>query len=56
MDEAGSTTDGWALWILVVPLTPSPWWSRAQLPLLLLLLLLVRRLSRLPIEKGLGTG
>ena len=28
----------WALWILTLLLEPSPWWTRAPLPLLLLLL------------------
>ena len=28
----------WALWILTLPLEPSTWWTRAQVPLLLLLL------------------
>ena len=27
----------WALWILTFPLEPSPWWTRAPVPLLLLL-------------------
>ena len=41
----------------LLPLEPSPWWTRAPVPLLLLLLLLplVWRLCRLLIEKGLGT-
>ena len=29
----------WALCILTLPLEPSPWWTRARVPLLLLLLL-----------------
>ena len=51
----------WALWILTLPLEPSPWWTRAPVPLklllllLLLLLLVVWRLCRPLIEKGLGT-
>ena len=53
MDEAASTTDTWALLILTLPLEPSPWWTRAPVPLLLLLLL-VWRLCRFLIEKGLG--
>ena len=48
-----------ALWILTLPLEPSPWWTRApvllKLLLLLLLLLLLWRLCRLLIEKRLGT-
>ena len=43
----------WALWILI-PLEPSPWWTRAPLPLLLVVVV-VWRLCRLLIEKGLGT-
>ena len=57
MDEAASTADDLALWILALPLEPSPRWTRASVPLLLLLLLLllVWRLCRLLIEKGLGS-
>ena len=56
MDEAPQPLMTWALWLLTLPLEPSPWWTRAPVPLLLLLLLLlVWRLCRLLIEKGLGT-
>ena len=41
MGEAASKPlMAWALWILTLPLEPSPWWTRAPVPVLLLLLLL----------------
>ena len=38
MGQAASTADNLALCILTLPLEPSPWWTRAPVPLLLLLL------------------
>ena len=37
MDEAPQPLMTWALWLLTLPLEPSPWWTRAPEPLLLLL-------------------